>query len=179
MSGITYRTAWKAISARISGLERAAAVHAGFLQVNSQSPYGAEKDLQVHCSGIWGDVQRFRQDFETALPQVVIGAIDRFAGDGGMQIQNNAAGDAKRVRTILVKLIAFDAEVSYLLNDSMEQVRSASELAFMHLQRLIVVDADYRQKWERAFQDHETKCEQLGGLHLLWHGILAFRVFLT
>ena len=57
----------------------------------------------------------------------------------------------------------------------MERVRSASELAFVHLQRVIVADEDFRKKWQAAFAKHETHCERLGGVHLLWHGIWAFK----
>jgi len=71
--------------------------------------------------------------------------------------------------------VAFEAEMTYCLDSPMERVRSASELAFMHLQRLIVVDEEYRKKWQTAFASHETHCEKLGGVHLLWHGIWAFK----
>ncbi len=45
----------------------------------------------------------------------------------------------------------------------------------MHLQRLIVTDGKYRKEWQAAFAHHETHCEKLGAVHLLWHGIWAFK----
>lgn len=175
MSAVNCITAWRPLSARIHGLERAAAVHAGFLAVNSASPYGADKELQRHCEEIRGGIQQFQDAFRNSLPVAANSAIDRFMADGGKQIRDNTAGDAKLVRTIIVKLVAFESEVSYCLDSQAERVRSASELAFMHLQRLIVADEDYRTKWQAAFAQHETHCERLGGLHLLWHGVWAFK----
>lgn len=75
-----------------------------------------------------------------------------------------------------MKLVAFEAELSFCLDDQTERVRSAAELAFLHLYRLIVADEDYRVKWRKAFEKHEMHCEKLGALHLLWHGIWAFKV---
>ena len=95
--------------------------------------------------------------------------------DGGKQIRQNKGGDALLVRTTIVKLVAFESELTYCLESPMERVRSASELAFMHLQQLIVADEEYRAKWQKAFSVRETHCEKLGAVHLLWHGIWAFK----
>jgi len=173
---VTYLAAWRPISARIHGLEKAAALHAGFLAVNSRSSYGADKALQKQFEDIRADIDRFQQSFGNLLPAGADSAIDRFMADGGKQIQGNTAGGSLLGRTIVVKLVAFESEMTFCLDSPMERVRSAAELAFMHLQRLIVVDKDYRKKWQDAFATHETHCEQLGDLHLLWHGIWAFKV---
>jgi hypothetical protein len=176
MTDLSFRSAWQAISARIHGLEKAAAVHARFLTSNSASPYGADKALQKHCEGIRASVEEFQRSFGKLLPASANSAVERFMIDAGTQIHGNTIGDAQLVRSIIVKLIAFESEMTYCLDDRMEHVRSVSELAFMHLQRLIIVDEDYRKKWQAAFADHETQCEKLGGLHLLWHGIWAFKI---
>ena len=47
------------------------------------------------------------------------------------------------------------------------------------MQRLIVVDEDVRKKWVNAFNTHETICEKLGSLHLLSHGVWAFKADAT
>ena len=175
MSALTYIAAWQPVAARIRGIERAAALHARFLAGNSQSPYGADKDLQHHCEGVKRSIDHFQATFQEALPASAHEAITRFLSDGGKQITDNSAGDAKLVRTIIVKLVAFEAEVSFALSQPLEQVRLTTELAFMHLQRLIVADAEYRKKWILAHKAGETKCEHLGAVHLLWHGIWAFK----
>lgn len=41
-----------------------------------------------------------------------------------------------------------------------------------------MVDEAIREKWKTAFK-HETRCEKLGALHLLSHGIWAFKADAT
>jgi hypothetical protein len=62
------------------------------------------------------------------------------------------------------------------LSNAQESIRARSERAFAHLQRLIVVDSTFREKWKAAFEDGEVACEKLGAVHLLLHGIWAFKV---
>lgn len=176
MSTLTYTAAWRTISARIHGIEKAAEVHASFLAVNSASPYGADKSLQIHCEQVLSSVEQFQTAFGPHLPAAATEAIDRFLLDAGQQIRQNASsGGAMLLRTIIVKLVAFESEMTFCLDSPTERIRSASELAFMHLQRLIVADEEYREKWQNAYKSHETHCETLGATHLLWHGIWAFK----
>ncbi|MBV8763779.1 MAG: hypothetical protein JOZ66_02625, partial [Hyphomicrobiales bacterium] len=37
------------------------------------------------------------------------------------------------------------------------------------------VDEEVRGKWQKAYDDNETRCEALGAVHLLAHGIFAFK----
>jgi hypothetical protein len=69
------------------------------------------------------------------------------------------------------------AQVSFFLSDTQEIIRSRAERAFEHLQRSIVADADVRKKWQDAFKNKngEATCEALGAVHLLLHGIWAFK----
>ena len=48
--------------------------------------------------------------------------------------------------------------------------------AFAHLQRSIVVDAEPRAKWQKAFDNGEAECEKLSAVHRLLHGIWAFKI---
>jgi hypothetical protein len=76
----------------------------------------------------------------------------------------------------MVLLAAFEAEMSFLLSDVQEFIRTRSDRALSHLQRLIVVDSIFREKWQAAFDQGEVACEKLGAVHLLQHGIWAFKV---
>jgi hypothetical protein len=176
MSPATYLSAWTPIAARITGLQKAALVHAGFLAANSASPFGADRTLQKQCEGICQSIKDLQSTYADVLPQAAKESIDRFMEDAGTQIAGNTKADVKLVRSNIVKLSAFESEFTYVLDSPMEKIRSASELAFLHLQRLIVADEDFRAKWRAAFDKGETACEQLGGVHLLWHGIWAFKV---
>ena len=175
MADLTYVDDWRSIAARIRGLERAAELHSRFLAVDGKSIHGADKSLQDHCADILSAIKNFNSAFESSIPKAARGAISRFLADGGQQIENNNSGKASLVHTIVVKLSAFEAETTFYLGDTQERIRSTCELAFLHLQRLIIVDEDLRKKWQAAFRKHETHCEKLGAVHLLWHGIWAFK----
>jgi hypothetical protein len=51
-----------------------------------------------------------------------------------------------------------------------------SERAFVHLNRSIVVYAAVQRNWKEAYSAGETECEKFGAVHLLAHGIWAFKV---
>jgi hypothetical protein len=88
-----------------------------------------------------------------------------------------AAGTAREGKASILFLLAFESEMSFLLYGKQERIHARSELAFLHLQRVLAVDQDFRAKWIAAFNNGgETSCEKLGALHLLWHGIFAFKV---
>ena len=76
----------------------------------------------------------------------------------------------------LSPLFVFRARFSYLIRDSEAEARNATELAFEHLNRLIAVSPEVRAAWKAAFGENEVACEKLGSVHLLSHGIWAFKV---
>lgn len=73
-------------------------------------------------------------------------------------------------------MAAFEAEMSHAMADKQARLLIASERAFEHLIRSIAVDPDIRGKWQGAFALGERACERLGAIHLLMHGIWAFKV---
>jgi len=83
--------------------------------------------------------------------------------------------ESGNVQFALTSLYAFQSEFNYIIADTQFIARKITERAFIHLQRCIVVDEEVRRKWLAAFKKHETKCEELGALHLLYHGIWAFK----
>ena len=75
--------------------------------------------------------------------------------------------------------IGFETEMSFILSDVQESIRAISERAFSHMRRSIVADSDFRAKWNKAYKHGEVACEKLGAVHLLLHGIWAFKVDAT
>jgi len=63
-----------------------------------------------------------------------------------------------------------------MLAGQQERLRTRSLRAFVHLQRLLVVDDEVSRKWSDLFVKREEKLEKLGAVHLLWHGIYAFKI---
>jgi hypothetical protein len=79
------------------------------------------------------------------------------------------------LQAAVVLLASIHAELNHAMADHDEVMRSHVARAFRHLQRSLVADSDFRIKWLAAFEKGETACEQLGGVHLLLHGIWAFK----
>jgi hypothetical protein len=119
----------------------------------------------------------FRSSFNAILPLNPRACLNGFLdGPRAQRIISNDWVMGNEVKVGPVLLTAFESEMSFLLSDVQEIIRARSERAFLHLQRLLAVDSDVRDKWRAAFNRGEVSCEKLGAVHLLWHGIFAFKV---
>lgn len=78
-----------------------------------------------------------------------------------------------------LRLASFRSEFNHLISDHDAVVGNRVVRAFQHLQRSLLVDEDLRAKWQAAFHNGETACEKLGAVHLLLHGIWAFKTSAT
>ncbi|WP_299771209.1 hypothetical protein [uncultured Tateyamaria sp.] len=171
---ISYYTEWAALSARILGLSKTANTFAQNFQRGSQQSESVAESLNTQCRGILTEVRKFNHRHRANLPGAACEAIDRFVCDSD-QLISSTSTSGQLVLAALLQLVAFETEMTFCLSDKSERIRTNSELAFSHLQRLIVADRDYMAKWIDAHKDHETACEKLGAVHLLWHGIWAFK----
>ncbi len=175
---MTYVDQWKALSSRIRGLMQAGTLHAQYLGIRSNDGYGRAKQLREQCERVLTGLRAFRSSFHQVLPESAVNAIDDFLTRTSPLIKDSNGSDSgqERVWAALVLLVAFETEVSFLLSDVQESIRTRSERAFSHLQRSIVVDAELRARWQKAFEDGEVAIEKLGAVHLLLHGIWAFKI---
>ncbi len=176
---MTYHDQWKALSSRIRGLMQAAQLHAQFLAVRRSDAYGAGKHLGEQIEEVLLALSVFRDRFQHELSSPALASIENLVASIGGVISDTSGGPGakqERVWAVLVRLSAFETEMSFILSDAQETIRTRSERAFSHLQRLIVADPAFRDKWNRAFEEGEVACEKLGAAHLLLHGIWAFKV---
>jgi hypothetical protein len=179
---MTYAAQWKALSSRIRGLTQAGELHARYLAVRSSDTYGRSKRLREHSASVLSALEAFRDRFRQILPPAALDSVNGFIDKAGPLISDtNGSPDSReeRVWAALVMLAGFETEMSFVLSDTQEVIRSLSERAFVHLQRSIVADPEFRGKWATAFKDGEVACEKLGAVHLLLHGIWAFKVDAT
>jgi hypothetical protein len=175
-----YLDPWRALSSRIRGLREAGHLHVQYLAVQSGDSHGRSRRLREHCERVLAALKTFRGSFHQVLPPGAVTAIDDFLERTGTLTKDTPGGppDAlrERVWAALVSLVAFETEMSFLLSDVQASIRARSERAFSHLQRSIVVDENIRARWLKAFKEGEVACEKLGAVHLLLHGIWAFKV---
>ncbi len=175
----TPQAAWVAIAGRLEGIERTATIYAGFLgNSSSKAMPGADELIFTSCLSTWDAIKAFRETFDKLLPENVDRAIQQFGVQNEVDFTATRDGaDFIAKRVFVMKLMILAGEITHGMYDHSEQIRSTAELAFRHLQQLIVVDKDVRRKWQDALAAGcETACEKLGGVHLLWHGIQAFKV---
>lgn len=176
---MTYLDQWRALSSHIRSLMEAGRLHAQYLAVRSSDSYGRGNQLREQSERVLAELRTFRESFHQVLPPPAVTAIDDFINQNSTLISGTTGTPdslQERVWAALVLLAAFETEMSFLLSDVQESIHARSERAFSHLQRSIVADEDVRMKWSKAFGDGEVACEKLGAVHLLLHGIWAFKV---
>jgi len=175
---MNYRYQWQIIASRVRGLMQAAELHSRFLSVRSSDSFGRTERLREEGERIIAEVSSFGDRFQKSLPREVLDRIEEFKKATSFFRKSTGTPDTREelVWAGLITLSAFEPEISFLLADVQQAIRSRSELALAHLQRSIVVDEEFRKKWQAAFSSGEVKCEALGAVHLLSHGIWAFKV---
>jgi hypothetical protein len=176
---MTFRYQWTLIESRIRGLMRAVELHTRLLAVRSGgNTFGRSENLREQGELIVAELSGFRNRFRQSLPAAALSRINEFVARATPLLQtSDGTADLREEKAWagLVVLGAFETELSYLLSDTEQAIRSRSELAFAHLQRSIVVDETFRKQWQAAFSAGEIACEKLGAVHLLSHGIWAFK----
>jgi hypothetical protein len=170
---------WNALSIRIKSLLEAARMHAAFLGINKSDAYSTSVVLRTHVGTIFADTLAFASRFQSSLSERARGSVER-AKPELIRLTSDETTTRDMIQqqawAALVLLATFESEMSYIMADVQDALRLRSERAFAHLQRLIVVDGDFRRKWILAFNAGELECERHGAVHLLLHGIWAFKV---
>ena len=126
--------------------------------------------------------QSYRGMLDSFVVKPIRQTLDRIveAGVAGESFRNavdNVKGydGSSAVSRYVLALGCVRAEIDRLLHDPGPVIEATVETAFAHLQRLIVVDANVRAAWTAAHGRDEESCEKLGGVHLLAHGLWAFK----
>ena len=171
---------WQALSARIQGLLDAGSFFFG-TEIGSREDYRSvkRKVLLQSANILFTDLKSCMLNYESILPTAAHDSLDRFLNDPAVQDTDfNASGRGEalgNVQFALTSLAAFQSEFAYLIADTQFIARRITERAFIHLQRSIMVDDEVRKKWNVAFEKGERQCERLGAVHLLSHGVWAFK----
>lgn len=173
-----YVEAWRAIADRIRGLAEAIELHKSY----PQDSLGCARGLRAHVEGVLSSLRSYRDRFREALPPEALTAIDDLLEQVGKLLAMATGGQTgpelrdEAVFSAIFQLRIFASLMTAALADVQLPLRALSDRAFQHLQRVIVVDDEVRRKWQAAFAKGEVECEKLGAVHLLGHGIWAFKV---
>lgn len=176
-----WKPEWNAISSRIAGLIEAS----NFLFANARTDkrdhlYSTEV-LIDNCNRTAEAVLNLRR-YRTSLLTKANHALTQFERQWRRTAEHflslprpQLAQDFQSLEARVVLLASIRSELDHLLADQDAIIRSHVNRAFRHLDRTLIVDEEVRRKWLRAFEEGETACEKLGALHLLAHGIWAFK----
>jgi hypothetical protein len=127
-----------------------------------------------------GEVVKLIEDFSwDRFPSMPKSVFEEFNRQNRLFSISRNEPNSQMLATILLEglvlLQALAAEVDQLLSDSQADLTSRTERAILHLQWTIAIDDVARSRWQTAFGSGETACEALGAVHLLQHGIYAFK----
>lgn len=162
---------WEALSARIKSL-------VSFLNTSKDittNAYNPMKNIGNHAMECFNHVIEFNKVSGSSLPENALEALNKFISENELCFQN--LNNNEIIVSGLVRLGLLESELSYLLNNREMRIRKTVEIAFAHLQSLIIVDASVQKIWEEGWSAGETTLERLGETHLLLHKIWSFKCY--
>lgn len=176
---MSWEREWRSIDQLIAELSEIAKDHIAALRVQSFDDLGTMKNIIVPMiQDIDKRINEFKNRYHTQLPAPALEQLEAFIGNPSFEsagIPNTLENSPSVVSYFTGMLRRFRADFNYLTSDLEGVVVRRTARAFVHLQRSIVVDSDLQKRWIEAYQQHETVCEKLGAVHLLLHGIWAFK----
>jgi len=163
---------WRAISIRIGAYLDAAKLFFASVPVEGSDFHAVSNTSFIpNAKNLKERIQEFVKLYSDELPQSALDASNHFLSIFKPGRYNGIAG----VQGSSLFLAEFKSEFELSIAGSAEYAKSLVEWAFIHLQRTLVVDKDVGRKWNEAFSSGELSCERLGAVHLLSHGIWAFK----
>src|SRR5437764_7801406 len=152
---------WRAISARILSLGEAGNLLIQAFQANDGN-YGSVNMVLSELSDIGGELKKFYSLHKTEIPILAAEYLhERMEHYYELTQPLSTAPSSGKIQAI-APLLMIRAKFEYLIRDTEIEGRNATELAFEHLRRLIVVDAKVRENWEAALKEREERSEGLG-----------------
>jgi hypothetical protein len=190
-----WQAEWRRLEDRIAGLQTTVSMIRDMAQLEG---HGLAHDAMWHrlrptIIDVHHGLKGFHQAFAAMLPPLAdkhlalaLAEIERTGGLGNPH-GPSVLPSWQTVVSVAPLIVGLRAEVSARLVDPEADGRRRTERAFEHLCRSIVVDDGYRGRWQRNFgrkatassgarPANETECERLGAVHLLLHGIWAFKI---
>jgi hypothetical protein len=137
--------------------------------------YSATDDLIQNGHEIADAILKFEKKYGAVLPPPASTRLLAFTQTYGTKFGDRSADGWPGLQGVLALIGSFSGEFDYLLSDTEVESRSMVDRAFLHLQRSLVADPLFAERWQTAFGKGEPACEKLGAAHLLQFGIYAFK----
>lgn len=174
---ISWRTEWAAIDARIKGLLSGGNFFVQSLQGSRSDDHSVGRRILLPQSkAVYSLILKFKTRHESSLTDRAVAALVTFSRVWEEKLRDtDTEMDERLPQARLTALTVFAAEFEHCISDQSAAARRLVDRAFSHLQRSIIADPTFREKWTAAFGEGEVACERLGATHLLLHGIWAFK----
>jgi hypothetical protein len=166
---------WRAISSRILALGEACNFLVQTYQAHN-AEHGGLKFVFSEIKDIGDELKRFFSTHRGELPPAAAAYLQEILQRYHELLQPLPTASGPEKIQSVAPLLMIRARFDYLIQDMEIEGRNATELAFEHLRRTIVVDPKVRDSWKKSFDTREEECERLGAVHLLSHGLWAFKV---
>ena len=145
---------------------------------------------------IFDDVKQWQEKNKLFLPVEINNIVenylkpDKFHNSGNAwfdwkrcveklgKIENIGSVVSVRLRTACqaaLSIVSLKFQINSHLKNSELKIKNLTELGFEHLRRTIAVNDDVKNKWQLS--KNEVQCEKMGAIHLLSHGIWAFKAY--
>jgi len=176
---VTFAEEWRRIAARIHGFRAACELFASFQSARQGDSNGQAKSLREQSGKLIGLIDLFGQTHVDQLPPSSLETLRAFvlrAKPFAAEKVSTSDSVLEALKAAALLVVAFESELTFLLNDEQQVLRRLSERAFVHLQRQIVADEEVRAKWKKALVAGEVACERFGSVHLLSHGLFPFKI---
>ena len=183
MGSTPAKIAWDAIGVRIRGLGSSCdSLYASMASYSDDSGV-ITRYLIPEANACFELVKTFLEKYRSQLPGEVTGQIRAFVTEREALFESGVAGGGLDIRLVALRprvgaLQTVSEAVAHGLSDPVAYLETVANRAFLHLQRRIVVETGFRAQWESAYESGEVNLEQLG-VHLLWHGVWAFKANAT
>jgi hypothetical protein len=172
---MSWQTEWKRLQSRIESLLETGRFMFATAEIVGSDHHGVSYDLIANGHKTAEAILEFEKRYGAVLPPAASTRLLAFTETYNAKFRNRSAGGWSGMQGVLAQIGSFSGEFDYLLSDSEAEARSMVDRAFLHLQRSLVADPIFAERWQTAFKKGEPACEKLGAAHLLQFGIYAFK----
>lgn len=176
-----FRQDWDALATRIDGLLQTGTFLAQCAQVAHCDQFGivdervVDQVVMPNATDTYSRLRQFHVDHQKSMPPAAAAALKRFLDSQEKFFLVETRLGFPTLQGMIALLQSIRTEVTHHLSDLAAAQHRRVERGFEHLRRSLVVDEQLATRWKKAFDMHETHCERLGAVHLLSHGLWAFK----
>jgi hypothetical protein len=172
---MSWQAEWKRLRRRIESLLETGRFMFATAKTVGSDFHGISQFLIQNGHETAEAILEFEKKYGAMLPPPASTRLLAFTKMYKAKFRDRSVSGWSGLQGVLALIGSFSGEFDYLLSDTEVEARSFVDRAFLHLQRSLVADPIFAERWQSAFEKGERACERLGAAHLLQFGIYAFK----